>query len=74
MQINSIDDALALPPGRFYLQHPFSDLDGNVTTKHLSSALKRLGNSLPLEATCQAEIIVKACELDNPTGSYRWEL
>ncbi len=66
MQINSIDDALSLPPGRFYLQTAFCDLEGIVNENNLTVALAILGE-FPVEATCQAEIIGRASNLS-------WEL
>jgi hypothetical protein len=72
MIIQSIEEALTLPSGRFYLQTAFCDLEGIVNEKNLTVALAILGE-FPVEATCQAEIIVLGYLIENPEASCRWE-
>ncbi len=71
MIIHSLQEALALPPGRFYVETAFCTLEGKVTEANLTAALARLGESplgqLPFEAKCRAEIIGRAFNLS-------WEL
>ena len=74
MIIQSLQEALALPPGRFYLQDAFCDLEGRVTEKNLTDAVKQLYLQFPLTATCQAQIISMAYKLNHPAAPCRWEL
>jgi len=71
MIIESLDQALALPKGRFYLQHAFCDLEGVINEQNLTRAVQKL--RFPLEATCQGQVIAEAYNLDNPS-SCKWEL
>jgi hypothetical protein len=66
MIIQSLQQAINLPPGRFYLETAFCNLEGKVTEANLRAALAILGQ-FPVEATCQAEIIGRAFSLP-------WEL
>jgi hypothetical protein len=71
MQINSIDDALSLPLGKWFLQTGLCDLNGNITPEILQSYGEQL--SFPLDAKSQGEIIARGYLRLYPEASCSWE-